>query len=125
MGRILPSAVSEVFFSHIHTSDHKEDHAMPHSHPAGQAAPFEHLESHVLSKHLPVSLCNDSFQWTMLEMNGTVATYITQGKALVIVRPDGLRNCDKGTRECCSALTVDHLRPPPPMLCSHFLEQTP
>lgn len=93
---------------------------MPYSHPAGQAAPFEHLESYVLSKHLPMSLRNGSFQWTMLEMNGTQATSITQGKALVIVRPEGLRNCDKETRKCCSALTVD-----PPMLCSHLLEQTP
>ena len=50
---------------------------MPYSHPAGQAAPFEHLESYVLSKHLPMSLRNGSFQWTMLEMNGTQATSIT------------------------------------------------
>jgi len=77
VGQLLPSAVSKVCFSHIHTNDHKEDHAMPYSHPAGQAAPFEHLESYVLSKHLPMSLCNSSFQWTMLEMNGTQATSIT------------------------------------------------
>lgn len=48
------------------------------------AGPFEHFENHMLSKHLPTLLCNSSFQWTMLEMNGAQDMSITYSKALEI-----------------------------------------